>query len=174
MDAAIFPALPEVFIVGFYFELTIAWAWTPGVAAVLLLVLALVGDLSGNLALYAIVRAYRKRDKTPGIIQRTMQKWTSFLAVKDERLILVNRIAPAVPLTGAFIAVCGWDLKRSLGYVVLGGLAKYALLLGVAAVLGVTLDPETARWVTLVAVVVLVGASLVAGQVRRKRMLGAT
>ncbi len=161
-----------MFIVGFYFELTIEWAWAPAAAAALLLALALAGDLCGNLALYAVVRAYRKRDKTPGIIQRAMQKWTSFLAVKDERLILVNRIAPAVPLTGAFIAVCGWDLKRSLGYVLLGGAAKYALLLGIAAVLGITLSPDTGRWATLVAVVVLVAASLVAGQVRKRRMLG--
>jgi len=86
--------------------------------------------------------------RTPGIVQRAMRKWTSFLAVRDERLILLNRIAPAVPLTGAFIAVCGWDLRRSLGYVLIGGAVKYAALLGVAAVLGITLSPETGRVVT--------------------------
>ncbi len=98
-----------------------------------------------------------------------MRKWTSFLAVRDERLILVNRIAPAVPLTGAFIAVCGWDLRRSLGYVLLGGAVKYAALLGVAAALGITLSPETGRVVTISAVIVLVVVSLVAGHLRRRR-----
>lgn len=161
-----------MFIVAFYFELTIPWGWAPGTAAVLLLALALAGDLCGNLALYGVVRAYRSRGRTPGILQRAMRTWTSFLAVKDERLILVNRIAPAVPLTGAFIAVCGWDLRRSLAYVLAGGVAKYALLLGLAAVLGVTLSPDTGRWVTLAAVVVLVGVSLAAGQIRRRRILG--
>ena len=157
----------------FYFELTIHWAWTPAATAALLLLLALAGDLCGNAGLYAVVRAYRKRGRTPGIVQRAMRKWTSFLAVRDERLILLNRIAPAVPLTGAFIAVCGWDLRRSLGYVLIGGAVKYAALLGVAAMLGITLSPETGRVVTIAAVVVLIVVSLVAGHLRRRRTVAA-
>jgi membrane protein DedA with SNARE-associated domain len=99
-----------------------------------------------------------------------MKKWTSFLAVRDERIILVNRIAPAVPFTGAFIAVCGWNLRRSLAYVLLGGVVKYMLLLVLVIGLGLAFDPEAARLVTLVAVVVLVVASLAAGWYRgRKR-----
>ena len=36
-------------------------------------------------------------------------------------MILINRIAPILPFLGAFIALAGWKLKRSLIYVVVGG-----------------------------------------------------
>lgn len=169
-DAAIFPALPELFIVAFHFELTLRWAWEPLPAALTLLVLGVLGDLSGNAALYGLVRALQDRGRVPRYIQRAMRRWTSFLVVRDERILLVNRIAPAVPLTGAFIAVCGWNLRRSLVYVVVGGAAKYALLLALAVLLGITFAPDTARLVTITAVLVLIAASLAAGQVRKRRM----
>ena len=91
-----------------------------------------------------------------------------FLAVRDERVILVNRIAPAVPFTGAFIAVCGWNLRRSLAYVLIGGVAKYVLLLLLVIGLGWAFEPSLARLVTIVAVIVLVVASLLAGWYRGK------
>ena len=171
LDAAIFPALPEFFIVAFYFELVGRWAWAPTVAAAVLLVLALAGDLAGNAGLYAIVRALRNRGKVPRFIEKAMKKWTSLLAVGDERVILVNRIAPAVPLTGAFIAVCGWSLRKSLAYVLIGGVAKYVFLLVIVVGLGVAFDQGTARLVSFVAVIVLIVASFVAGWIRRQRMV---
>jgi len=97
LDAALFPALPELFIVAFYFVLTDTWAWTPAVAAATLLALALAGDLCGNAGLYAIVRRLKDAGRLPRFVQRAMTKWTSLLAVGDERAILVNRIAPVVP-----------------------------------------------------------------------------
>ena len=170
VDAAIFPALPEVFIVLFYQQLVDTWFWSIAVAAGSLLVLALAGDLCGNAGMYGITKWFHARGKVPRILEKAMKKWTSFLAVRDERIILVNRIAPAVPFTGAFIAVCGWNLRRSLAYVLLGGVVKYMLLLVLVIGLGLAFDPEAARLVTLVAVVVLVVASLAAGWYRgRKR-----
>ena len=170
LDAALFPALPELFIVAFYFVLTDAWAWTPAVAAATLLALALAGDLCGNAGLYAIVRRLKDAGRLPRFVQRAMTKWTSFLAVGDERAILVNRIAPAVPLTGAFIAVCGWSLRKSLAYVLIGGAAKYAVLLVLIVGLGVAFSPDAARLISITAVVVLVVASFAAGWYRRRRM----
>ncbi|MEK6851813.1 MAG: hypothetical protein AABY30_04665 [Candidatus Thermoplasmatota archaeon] len=171
LDAALFPALPEVFIVAFYFVLTGTWAWAPAAAVATLLALALAGDLCGNAGLYAIVRRIQDAGRWPRFLERAMKKWTSFLAVSDERVILVNRIAPAVPLTGAFIAVCGWSLSKSLGYVLLGGAVKYVALLAIVLGLGVAFDPDTARLISVVAVVALVVASLVAGWYRRQRMV---
>ncbi len=170
LDAAIFPALPEVFVVAFYFALTDTWSWAPGVAAAVLLALALAGDVSGNALLYAIVRRLDAAGRLPEFIQRAMRKWTTFLMVSDERLVLLNRIAPAVPLTGAFIATCGWSLRKSLAYVVIGGAAKYTFLLIVVIGLGVAFDPATARLVAFLAVILLVVASFVAGWVRRRRI----
>jgi membrane protein YqaA with SNARE-associated domain len=170
VDAAIFPALPEVFIVLFYTQLVDTWFWSTAAAAGSLLVLALTGDLCGNAGMYGIMKWFQARGKVPRTLEKAMKKWTSFLAVRDERIILVNRIAPAVPFTGAFIAVCGWNLRRSLAYVLLGGVVKYMLLLVLVIGLGLAFDPEAARLVTLVAVVVLVVASLAAGWYRgRKR-----
>ena len=170
VDAAIFPALPEVFIVLFYQQLVDTWFWSIAVAAGSLLVLALAGDLCGNAGMYGITKWFHARGKVPRILEKAMKKWTSFLAVRDERIILVNRIAPAVPFTGAFIAVCGWNLRRSLAYVLLGGVVKYVLLLLLVIGLGLAFEPGAARLVTLVAVVVLVVASLAAGWYRgRKR-----
>ncbi len=174
LDAAIFPALPEVFIVLFYQQLVDIFSWSSPTAAGSLLVLALAGDLCGNAAMYGIMKWFHARGKVPKIIEKAMKKWTSFLAVRDERIILVNRIAPAVPFTGAFIAVCGWSVRRSLAYVFIGGVVKYVLLLALVIGLGVAFDPDTARLVTLVAVIVLVAASLVAGWLRgRKRQVQA-
>ena len=170
VDAAIFPALPEVFIVLFYQQLVDTWFWSTAAAAGSLLVLALAGDLCGNAGMYGITKWFHARRKVPRFIEKSMKKWTSFLAVRDERIILVNRIAPAVPFTGAFIAVCGWNLRRSLAYVLLGGVVKYVLLLVLVIGLGLAFEPGAARLVTLVAVVVLVVASLAAGWYRgRKR-----
>lgn len=171
VDAAVFPALPELFIVAFYFALTDTWAWSPALAVVALLPLALAGDLAGNALLYGLVRRMKESGRLPQFVARAMKKWTSFLAVSDERLILMNRIAPAVPLTGAFIAVCGWSLRRSLAYVVVGGAAKYVFLLVLVIGLGVAFDPGTARLVSLAAVIVLIAASFIAGWYRRQRMV---
>lgn len=170
LDAAIFPALPEVFIVAFYFELVGPFLWTPPNAAIALLGLALAGDLCGNAGLYALVRYFHRRGRFPARLERIMRKWTSILLVKDEKIILVNRIAPAVPLTGAFIAVLGWNLRKALAYVLVGGAAKYTLLLAMAVFLGVAFAPDTARLVTWSAVLVLVVASLAAGQYRKRKM----
>jgi len=170
LDAAIFPALPELFIVAVYFELVYHWAWTPFTACVALLILGLAGDVSGNVGLYAIFRALDRRGKVPKRMARAMQKWTKFLLLQDERMILLNRLAPAIPLTGAFIAVCGWNLRKSVQYVLLGGAIKYALLLGLAAAMGVAFSPDLSRLVTVVLVLALIAASVVAGRYRTKRM----
>jgi len=168
-DAAIFPALPEVFIVLFYQQLVDLWSWSSAAAAGSLLVLALAGDLCGNAGMYGIMKWFHARGKVPKVLERAMKKWTSFLAVRDERIILVNRIAPAVPFTGAFIAICGWNLRRSLAYVLLGGVVKYVLLLLLVVGLGLAFEPGAARLVTLVAVIVLVAASVAAGWFRSRK-----
>jgi len=170
VDAVVFPALPELFVVVFYFQLTDGWGWIPLVAATALLSLALLGDVCGNGTLYVVVRWFHRRGHLPKWLASAMQRWTKFLVTSDERILLVNRVAPAVPFTGAFIAVCGWNLRKSLAYIVVGGAAKYALLLAIVAGLGVAFSPETARLVTIVAVVTLVVASVAAGQIRKRRL----
>src|SRR2546428_2923795 len=78
----------------------------------------------------------------PRWLEGAMKKWTSFLLVQDERVILMNRAVPVIPMVGAFIATLGWDYRRSMAYVAIGGLAKYAILLYVVFALA---SPTTWR-----------------------------
>src|SRR5881628_2580742 len=169
VDAAVFPALPELWIV-------VTYTYRPDVMdptvwAVLLLAVAIAGDVLGTSALYGAVRRWVvHRRRMPRWLERAMQRWTSFLIVRDERVILMNRVVPVVPMVGAFIATLGWDYRRSMAYVAIGGLAKYAILLYVVFAIGLAYDVATARWITLSLVVVVVGLSFVASWLRRRRI----
>ncbi|MGQ0797403.1 MAG: hypothetical protein ACT4OI_06035 [Methanobacteriota archaeon] len=169
VDAALFPLLPELAIVLAFSFLPSGldpFAW-----AVALLAAAVAGEAVGNATLYVIVhRALINRGRMPAMIERAMRRWIDFLVVRDERIILVNRVAPVVPLVGAFIATCGWDVRKSLAYVVGGAAGKYALLLALSGFLGVAYDPIVARWVTVAFVVGIVAVSLVASVVVRRRV----
>jgi len=173
VDAALFPALPEVWIVVTYTYRpepigTIAWAG-------LLLAMAVAGDILGTSLLYAAVHRWVvQRGRMPHWLERSMKKWTSFLLVRDERVILMNRAVPVIPMVGAFIATLGWNYRRSMAYVAAGGLAKYAVLLYIVFAIGLAYDVETARWITLALVAIVVGLSFVASWIRRRRIEAST
>ncbi len=168
IDAAIFPALPEIAVV-----LTYSYrptALDPLLWSVLLLCMAVGGEAVGNSALYLIVRrALIQRGRMPKAVERLMHRWIDFLVLHDERIILLNRIAPVVPLVGAFIATCRWDYRKSLAYIVSGAAAKYVVLLALIAGVGFVYDPGTARWVSLGLVLVIVAVSILASVVYRRR-----
>jgi len=170
LDAALFPALPEVWIVVTYAyrptEMLGPVAW-----AGLLLAMAVAGDVLGTSLLYVAVRRWVvQRRRMPRWLERAMKKWTGFLLVQDERVILMNRVVPVIPMVGAFIAALGWDYRRSMAYVAIGGLAKYAILLYVVFAIGLAYDVATARWITLALVGVVVGLSFVVSWLRRRRI----
>lgn len=169
VDAAVIPALPELAVVlSFLYREpgTEPLSW-----GVLLLAMAIGGEIVGNTIMFLWVRKLVvDRGHLPKFVDRMMKGWTKMLLVRDERIILVNRIAPVVPFVGAFIAVVGWSLSKSMGYIVIGAAAKYTLLLLLVGYLGVVYDPNTATLLTVGAVVVLVVVSLVASLVLRRRM----
>lgn len=169
VDAALFPALPEAWIVVTYTyrpELLDPAAW-----AALLLVVAVAGDVLGTSALYATVRRWLvRRRRMPHWLERAMRRWTNFLLVRDERVILMNRVVPVVPMLGAFMATLGWDYRRSMAYVSIGGLAKYAVLLYIVFAIGVAYNVATARWITLGLVAAVVVLSFVASGWRHRRI----
>ena len=173
LDAVLFPALPEAWIV-------VTYTYRPEVLdpvlwAGVILGMAVLGDILGTSALYAGVRRFLVRgQRMPHWLERGMKTWTSFLLVRDERVILVNRIAPVVPFVGAFIATLGWDYRRSIVYVGVGGLAKYTVLLYIVFSIGVAYDVGTARWITLGLVVVVVALSFLVSWLYRRRMRNAT
>ena len=160
IDACLFPALPDLFaVLAFLVEPGLWW----GLA---ILGTVCVGEILGNTLLYSLV----KRKRLPDFIERTMNKWVGFLFVKDEKALLLNRFAPMIPYSGAFIATCGWSFRRSLMFIIAGGLAKYSVLLGIAFALNSTLDSGMAALATIAAVVIILVASLASAHVLKRRM----
>lgn len=169
VDSAFFPALPEAWIVLTYTyrPVTLDPAFWVG----LLLGMAVVGDILGTSVLYGLVRrVVVQRGRMPEWLERGMKRWTGFFLVRDERVILLNRLAPVVPFVGAFIATMGWDFRRSIAYVAVGGLVKYAVLLYLVFEIGVAYDLRTARSVTLLLVVIVVALSFIASWLYRRQL----
>ncbi|MCK4367399.1 MAG: hypothetical protein KAW84_05575 [Thermoplasmata archaeon] len=170
IDAAIFPALPEVFAVLFFMANPLpdgsALVW--GLA---ILCIAILGELVGNTLLYLIVRNLLvKKKRMPRFLEKVMKRYMNFLIVKDEKVILVNRVAPVVPMVGAFMAVCEWSYPRSISYIFLGSLAKYSFLLLLVGSFGVLYEKETAQIVALVAVLAIIMVSGLLSLIYRRRM----
>lgn len=160
IDATIFPALPELFAtLTFLMDPTLTWG-------ILVLATSCLAEITGNSLLYALV----KRKSLPGFIQKAMKRWTEFIFVKDERIILINRIAPVVPFMGAFIATCEWDYRKSMLYLIIGGLAKYGALLALVGFFNYRFDPDTARTFSILAIIAIIGLSFVSSYVYRKRL----
>ena len=160
IDATIFPALPELFaVLAFMLQPTLWW----GVA---ILIIAVSAEVCGNSLLYLLV----KRKRLPSKIRKVMKKWVRFLVLRDERILLVNRVAPVLPFTGAFIATCKWNYARSISYIAIGGLAKYSFLLLLVGMLSMSFDRDVAQVVALVAIIIVIALSLLASTVYRKRL----
>jgi hypothetical protein len=84
-------------------------------------------------------------------------------------MILLNRIAPILPFTGAFVALSGWSYKRSLFYLVLGGTIKYGLILAASNYFLIYMEKGMAADVTLVMVVAIIVLSFIASSYRKRR-----
>ncbi len=169
VDAAVIPTLPEAFVVGFYVlhrDLGVA----PVEWAAALLGMALAGEATGNTILYAAVKySLVRRGKMPKRVERLMRRWTGFLLLHDERIILLNRAIPVLPFAGAFIAALKWSYWKSLAFILIGAGAKYSLLLVLVGAIGMEYDPTTAGYITIGLVVALVAASFVGSYVYRHR-----
>ncbi|UCE45467.1 MAG: hypothetical protein JSU93_00810 [Methanobacteriota archaeon] len=161
IDGTGFPTLPEVWMVwiyGVHFD-SVEWA-------VMLVLVASFASLGGNFILYTIVKLIGM----PKRIQKVMRKYTDFLIVSDERLLLLNRIAPLVPYTGAFMAVCKWNLRKCVMYLLVGALMKSTVIIALAWFSYDNLRQELAPWIALIAVIVVLLASVVVSFIYRKRV----
>jgi len=120
MDALIFPTLPELFfVIGFMYDPSIEFGC-------LLLMAAVIGEIIGICSLYYVV----EKIKVPQRIKNIADRYVNFLVVNDERLLLVNRVAPMIPFAGAFISIIdSWRLNRALFYVVIGCVLKYGIIM---------------------------------------------
>jgi len=160
IDGTGFPTLPEVWMVFIFGANPDSFVW--GLTVV---VVASFASLGGNFILYTIVKLARP----PKRVKRIMQKYTDFLIVSDERLLLLNRLAPVVPYTGAFMAVCNWDIKKCAFYLIIGAFAKSSAVVILSWLSYDNLRQDLAPWVALGAVVVVMATSLVASLIYKKR-----
>jgi hypothetical protein len=163
IDAVILPTLPELFTIGIFASQTQIGTLPFGL---LILGTIAISEILGFCTLYYLV----KKVRVPKIIQRGVDKFDAFLICPDERMILVNRIAPILPFLGAFASMCHWSLRRSLKYVYIGGMVKYGLILLAS---GLFIEywargPATAVVFIMITVVIIV--SFIASYFRRKRV----
>ncbi len=163
LDATVVPALPEIFIiVGFSYDPT------PGFAVVLIIA-AILGECIGNIILYTVV----EKIGLPKKLKTVMNKYVGILFVSDERMMLVNRIAPIIPYSGAFISVIEtWTLRRALFYIALGCVLKYGLILSMSTFFYQYFTSDVAQTMMIVFVIAIIAISLIASYIRKKKMFG--
>ncbi len=161
LDSVAIPTLPDIFAVLIFLG-DVSWDW-----GLIVLVVALLGDISGDTLLYVFV----KKVKVPGFVQKFSKKYVEFLVVSDERLILLNRIAPVMPFTGAFIAMLDWNYRKSMFYIFVGGIAKYGALFLLVGAFNVVWTEDTAQLVSIIMVLATVAISLAASYLYRKNKM---
>ncbi len=163
IDAIVFPTLPELFVVLFFvagYGSMPDWAlWSLFVAVIA------VAEVLGLTTLYLVV----KRLRVPAKISNVVDRYRRFLLLQDERMILLNRIAPILPFTGAFVALSGWSYRRSLAYLVLGGTVKYGLILAASNYFLIYMEKGMAADVTLVMVMAIIVLSFLASAYRKRK-----
>lgn len=160
IDAVLFPTLPELFfIIGFTYDPT------PGFG-LLILASASLAEVAGVSLLYAVV----EKVHVPQRIKSVADRYAEFLIVSDERMLLVNRVAPMIPFAGAFVSLIGsWRLGRALFYVVLGCVLKYGAILMASSYFYAFFSSGDAQTFTLAFVVAVMALSLIAAAVRKRR-----
>ncbi|HUR62264.1 MAG TPA: hypothetical protein VM286_07890 [Candidatus Thermoplasmatota archaeon] len=118
LDGLGLPLMPEVAaLLAFAQHPTLAWG-------ALLLAIIVAMEVGAALVLYGIVDTLG----APRFVRRLMAGYTTAMLLRDERLLLLNRVVPVLPVAGAFIAVNQWRPLRSFLFIAAGSLAKYALV----------------------------------------------
>ncbi|MDR3206029.1 MAG: hypothetical protein LBT41_02895 [Candidatus Methanoplasma sp.] len=159
IDAVLFPTLPELFFaMGIMYRPDVFFGAE-------LLIAAIAAEVLGTLALYMVV----SRIKIPARIERIVGRYVGFLVMGDERLLLLNRIAPMIPFAGAFISIMKWDIKRSLVYVVAGCILKYGAIAVLSGFFYSYFSSGVAQTVTIAMIVVVIAASIASSLIMSKR-----
>lgn len=160
IDSLIFPTLPEVFfILSFMYDPTPYWG-------MMLLLVGAVAEFVGVTSLYLVV----ERIRVPERIRSVADKYSKFLILNDERMILVNRVAPVMPFTGAFISLIeSWDIKRAWFYLILGYVLKYGAILLFANFFFAFFSGPQAEVLSIVMIIIVMAVSLFMAYRKKKR-----
>lgn len=163
LDALLIPALPELFFIIAYMG---GKSYGAGLEyGVVLILMAALAELVGIFTLYFVV----KRIRIPKKIEKLVNKYTKFLILGDERLLLLNRIAPVIPFAGAFIAISGWDPKKSAAYIVLGCVIKFGVILLLAKALYDFFDSSQAEMFSIIMIFAVIGISTASSVLYKRR-----
>ena len=161
IDALVFPTLPELFfIIGFMYDPTLEFG-------ILLLGVAVIAEVAGISLLYLIVEHVRVPEK----IKKIADRYVNFLVCKDEKMLLVNRVAPMIPFAGAFISLIeSWKFSKSMFYVVIGCLIKYGTIMIMSDFFfGFFSDEGDAQMYTIIFIFAVIAISIIAAFVKKKK-----
>lgn len=168
IDAILLPTLPELFVVLVFLGQSNGSDTWMLFFGIMMLATIVVAEIVGVLTLYYII----KRAKLGGFrdkICKAVDRYRCFLLVQDERMILLNRIAPILPFLGGFIALSCWNLRKCMTYVVIGGVIKYGVILLLSGFFLAYFSQGTAQTATLALVIGILIASFVASYIRKRK-----
>jgi len=159
IDALVFPTLPELFFV-------LSFMYRPELSfGIELLGVVIIAEIIGVAALYLVVGCI----KVPKRVEKLVNRYIGFLILGDERLILLNRVAPMIPFCGAFVRIAGWDIRKSLAYVVIGCVAKYGLIMLMSDFFFGYFGSDDAQLFTIIFVFAVIIASFVFSFIYKKK-----
>jgi len=161
LDALLVPTLPELFFI-LGMGANPSWSFSLAVLGA-----GFAGEMCGVMFLYLLVR----KTGLPKRIDRALKKYVNFLVVSDEKVMIINRIAPMVPFCGAFMAIMRkrWDVRKCLFWLILGYLLKYGLIMLMGQSIASFFDSGTSRTVMLIAIIVIIAVSAVVSMMRKKK-----
>lgn len=159
VDAIVVPLGPELLAIAiFATSMDLGWA-------IMIIAVVALAQVGGTTLLYLIGK---HPTLLPGYIKKVMIRYRSALLIKDEKIIFVNCFVPVLPFLGAFVAVSKWKYTRAMSFVVLGGVIKYSLFLGMSRSFHYLFASGIAQRVSLLTVLCLLVASGLFALKRRK------
>jgi membrane protein DedA with SNARE-associated domain len=157
LDALLIPTLPELFFVLAF--IGGANYGHPLLFGVELLIAAVIAEQIGIFSLYLVVKKYNH--KIPKKIQSALDKYTQFLVVSDEKLLLLNRVAPMLPFAGAFVAILNWSVPKSAFYIAIGCVVKFGFIMMLSNFCYNYFQSEESQIITIVMILVVIAVSIV-------------
>jgi membrane protein DedA with SNARE-associated domain len=141
VDSFAIPVLPDVvYNMVFMTDPTLEWGFILPWAVV-------IGEDLGMIILYVIA----DRITLPAKVQKAMQAWGDFLLVHDERMLLIQRVAPMMMFVGVFVRVLeNWRLSKALFYNTIACLIKYYLLSLLYYFLAENMDMQDAQNISVI------------------------
>ena len=161
IDAILFPTLPELF-----FVIVIVSGGGGLLFGFEVLIIVAIAEILGVTLLYLIVEKIR----VPKKLKNVVDKYIKFLVVSDERILLVNRVAPVIPFTGAFISLVeSWKYTKCMLYILIGCLVKYGVIMAIVVFLNERYANEVTQY-TLVFIIIVIAISIVASFLKKKKL----